>query len=82
MTAENERLRQDPQFQLTPRAMRRFERTLQWALTKRALLQTAKGVYKVINKVAMVIFVLLIVFSAAMFGSAEFHGMIYKLVFT
>jgi hypothetical protein len=49
---DNERLRQDPAYQITPEARKRFERTVNRAFRKKSVALALKGVYRVANKAA------------------------------
>lgn len=79
---DNERLRQDPQYRLTPESAKRFERTVNRAFRKKAASLALKGVYRVVNKAAMVVLAAVTMFGATMFASAEFRNTIYKLILT
>jgi hypothetical protein len=79
---ENERLKSLPQFEVTPDIQKGIHQTVQREFLRKSLHRASQGIYKVVNRVAVVFLAVTILFSSTMIASADFRDAIYKLMFT
>lgn len=79
---ENERLKQEPEFQLPPDHEKTINKIIRKQKFQKSVKVIGKGFYRVMNKVALIFLALSITTAATMVASAEFRKAIYKLIMT